>query len=207
MTPNKYLGFSKNKFLKKLLGFPAVGLLVHWALQGLLYMDWIERFFKLCLDAILTLAFAFLFGMLVPCPYNWFMAFLVAHSLNFLFNSHMWTLLKHYGLISTPQERFSQYAERFSQRVASQIYIEYAAVYGSWARGEWASDSDLDVRVVHDGFVTGLKACVFVFLERARALFHHFPLDIYVMDGYNRLAELRSDEEPVVIVDRRIKEK
>jgi predicted nucleotidyltransferase len=203
MSRNKYPDFTDNDFVKKLLRFPVFGVLVHWTLQGLLYMDWTERSFKLGLDAILTTIFAYLVGLKITFPYNWFLAFLIAHTLNFFLNAHFWTLLKHYGLISNSQEKFLEYSEKLCRRIASQKYITYAAVYGSWVRGEWSPASDLDVRVVHNGIFSGLLACVFLFSERTRALFNHFPLDIYVLDNFIRLADMRSDEKPEVIVDRR----
>jgi predicted nucleotidyltransferase len=206
MPVNKYPDLSNNKILKKLLEYPLFGILVYWALQGLLYMDWTERLFKLCLDAILTIVFAISIGDKVIFPWNWTLAVVIAHTLNFIFNAHLWAFLKHYGLMSNPREKYYKYSEKLFKRISSQRFIIYAAVYGSWARGDWSPSSDLDVRIVHAGLVSGLEACVFVLIERTKALFNHFPLDIYILDGFSRVARMQRTESSETILDRRIAE-
>jgi len=171
--------------------------------QGLLYADPTERWFKLALDAVLTLAFWLIFAPWLSGPTAWIAAFLCAHTINFLFNAQLWVLLKHYGLVRNSYQDFEEYIRDFGTRVNAEKSMQYVAVYGSYVRGEWKPSSDLDVRLVRRaGFVNGLRACWFLLRERTRAFWMRFPLDIYVADGFASLERLRLDEAPLVICER-----
>jgi predicted nucleotidyltransferase len=203
MPSNKYLNFSKSPFLKKLIAYPAIGLFVHWVFQSLLYMDRTEMFFKLSLDGLFFLVFFFPVSYVLPVPYSWIISFLLAHTVNFIFNSHIWVLLKHYKLVYNSETRFLKYAERLYIRLSSQSCIVYAAIFGSSVREEWSPYSDLDIRVVRGkGVLTGIRACSYILSERTRAFINKFPLDIYLLDSFSPLARMRVDEKPKVIVNR-----
>jgi hypothetical protein len=198
---NKYITFSKIPFLQMLLRYPWFGLIVHWTFQGITYMDPLERWFKIGFDAIFTLVFAELsFNSQLPPAVVWFLAWLMAHTSNFFLNSQIWVVLKHYGFVNTSREKFGQYASELSERIKHRSCIEYAALYGSIACNQWKPSSDLDVRLVHKrGFINGFSGCLFVFTERLRALFYHFPLDIYLLDGYQSLTLKKVKEQPIII--------
>src|SRR5262245_33140443 len=104
-------GYAKfeSRALRRLLRNPLAAVAMHWAFQSLFYMDATERCFKLLLDVALAAAGAALLHTWCSWPIAWALALLAAHTLNFLFNGHLWGALKHYGLVSVSYETFSSY--------------------------------------------------------------------------------------------------
>lgn len=204
MKTNKerYYSVSQLATLRPFLSNPIIALGVHWIFQGMLHMDPTELLFKTCLEAILIVIFLPLLALIGQLPWAWAttVAFVLAHTLNFLFNGQMWVVLKHFGWVRRSRSEFDAYLCQLSDRIWAEPSIEYAEAYGSLVRGEWSSTSDLDVRLVRkSGVINGLRACSFSFRERTRALLRKFPLDIAVFDGPQRLTEMRSDEVPQVM--------
>ena len=186
--------------LRWLLRSPVAGVAAHWLFQGLFYMDTTERWFKLALDFLLTALAAIPLGIWFRSHMAWPAAFLLAHTLNFLFNGQIWGVLKHYGIGRLSHAEFESYLCQLSQRTGNEPSILWAGVYGGLARGNWSPTSDLDARLVRrPGMINALRACLFVLAERSRALIRKFPLDIYVLDGPGKLSAMRDDEWPKTI--------
>ena len=207
MAPDKASGYSKveAKLIRRLLGRPPVALGSHWLIQSLLYMDRTERSFKVLLDIGLTIAGRFILGVQLSRKLSWTLAFMIAHTMNFLFNGHVWGVLKHYGRVSQTWDAFTTYVDSMVARVRSEPSLEYAAVYGSLGRDEWQPSSDLDMRLVRKtGWYNAARACLFALAERTRALFLVFPLDLYVLDSFASLDRMRMDETPVILLDVRV---
>jgi hypothetical protein len=184
--------------MRRLLRNPLAAVAMHWTFQSLFYMDRTERRFKLLLDALLAAIGIALLSTRCSWPLALALAFLGAHTLNFLFNGHLWGVLKHYGLISLSYEAFSSYAQGFGARAEREPSIRRVAIYGSLARHRWSPSSDLDVRLVRQpGLINGARACWFVLRERSRALIARFPLDAYVLDDDRSLQKLSAEEEPI----------
>jgi predicted nucleotidyltransferase len=197
---NKYAQHAKSRPLKWFLSMPVGGILVHWTFQGMLYMDATERIFKILIDLVLTSFFYLLLRIVLPELISLVVALTLAHTLNFLFNAHYWALMKHYGRIRLSFEKYEQYQNNLAQRAQLEPSIIYAAVYGSRSRDEWKETSDLDVRFVRQhGLYYGIRSCLFVMIERTRAMFSRFPLDIFVLDGFESLRKIRVDEEPLTL--------
>ncbi len=192
----------RQPLLRRLMGCPLPALISHWTFQSLLYMDNTERLFKLGLDAVLTAGIAYLLKTWMPWRVALPAAFIMAHTLNFLFNGHLWGILKHYGMVQTTREAFERYVHGLSRRARREQSIQHLYVYGSLARQEWSPSSDLDARLVlRPGLANGLRACWFVLCERSRALIARFPLDLYVIDRSDALHKLRSDEQAFDLIE------
>ncbi|MDQ4077548.1 MAG: hypothetical protein M3220_15045 [Chloroflexota bacterium] len=199
--------YGKVKFetLQRLLRHPLAALASHWVFQGLLYMDTTERRFKIALDALLTLVGVKLMENRLPQALSVPVAFLSAHTLNFLLNGQLWGVLKHYGFVNQSYDTFDRYAQELEAGLKREPSMAYAAMYGSLSRTGWTPASDLDLRLVRrPGYRNAFRACFFVLRERARALFRRFPLDIYVFDNFSALKRMRNDEPPIVWLDRRV---
>jgi hypothetical protein len=199
-----YYNVSPSALLRPLLGNPVGALLVHWVFQGLPYMDTTERLFKVLLEVPVIAALTPLLRLagMTKWARALLVAFLIAHTLNFVFNGQIWVVLKHFGLVRHDRAIFEQYLSNLSDRIKDEPSITYAAVYGSITRAEWKPTSDLDVRLVRKtGAINGFKACWFVLLERFRAFRARFPLDAFVLDSRDKLAGLRADEPPHILVD------
>lgn len=170
----------------------------HWIFQSMLYMDRSERRFKLALDAALTLlcAGAFVGLWAWPWPLAIGVGFVLAHTFNFIFNAQICALGANYGLVHLKAGELQDYAQSLGRRAEQNPAIAYAAVCGSLAHKSGRSDSDLDVRLLRrPGLLNGVRAGWFVLLERSRALFTWFPLDIYLFDSETSLrAKLKAHE-------------
>ena len=183
--------------LRWLFRCPLIALASHWTFQGLLAMDPTERRFKLGLDLALAVALRPLLGRL---PVAWLAALLLTHTLNWLFNGHLWAVLKTYRLVTLPPARRQRYLAGLARRVQAEPSLCLAAVYGSHARGELGACSDVDLRLVrHAGRRHGWRACCFLLRERTRALLARIPLDAYLLDSEAALGRLRPDERPVLL--------
>jgi predicted nucleotidyltransferase len=175
---------------------------LHWAFQNMLNMDLTELFFKISFDVILTLIFSVIFSTWLSLASATGVGFLIAHTLNFLFNGQIFVVLKHFGDVHHELVEFEQYVEEIKNRLHREPSIRWAAIYGSMTRGELKTTSDLDIRLIrYPGFVNGFRACWFILLERTRAHLRQFPIDYLVLDSPRLLKRLRADELPFVIHD------
>lgn len=202
MKMNERHGYAKleHKTLRSLFNHPIIVLLSHWIFQGMPYMDSSERWFKIGLDLVSTILIGLFLAIYLPWLTAFLIAFLLSHTLNFLFNGHLWAALRFFGVAFYNFEEFKNYLGKLSNRIESEYCFFYAAAYGSIVRKEWDRYSDLDIRLVRNrGFINCLRACTFVLKERTRALLTAFPLDIYVFDDFNSLSRLRDDEIPKII--------
>lgn len=166
----------------------------------MLYMDRTERLFKLgttCFSGLLIHRSL----SRIEQPYTRAMAAAVcSHCLNFLVNGQLWVLMKNFDLVSTSTEEFRDWNRLIARKAETSSSIAAAATYGSLARHELSTTSDLDVRIVRrPGVLNGLRACSLVAALRFRALIRRFPLDIYVVDSTDSLERLRDDEPPILL--------
>ena len=137
-------------------------------------------------------------GLWLPWYAAWPLALLLAHTLNFLFNGHVWGVLKHYGMVKLTREQFKSYVQQLDVRARREGSIRYVAVVGSLSEQQWKPSSDLDARAVRrPGFTNGLRACWFALCERSRALCTKFPLDLYIADSEASLEKLGSKDDTV----------
>lgn len=187
--------------LTPIFRFKVVIILTNWLFQGILYADKTEKIFRACLDMIFTfIIFKVTLGLGIHT--NLLMAFLISHTFNWIFNGQLFALAKNFGIVHNDPEKIIDYAYGIKERASGEKSINSVIVYGSLVRSEIKSTSDLDLRIIRKkGLLNGLRASVFGFKERSRALFHQFPLDMYVVDSPKHLLKMRSDEEPLVLYD------
>ena len=202
-SKNKYSPFKSFPIIDNLMGSPISGVFVHWLLQSVLYVDRTELIFKFCLEFLLILIVYSQLQIKLSTFPALILAVFISHTLNFLFNAQLFVVLKHYGLVHHTEKEFSNYIDELKIRISKEYSIRYAAIYGSYVRGKWKPSSDLDVRLVRvDGWIAGLRVCIFLVRERTLALFSGFPLDIYVLDNFSRLNLLNRIEDPLILLQR-----
>jgi hypothetical protein len=188
-SPASGYGKLKSNVWHWLLKNPLVAVASHWTFQSLLYMDTTERWFKIGLDVTLTIVMGACLSLWLAWPRAGLIAFLLAHTLNFLFNGHLWGALKHYGLVTRTPEVFERDLDAILKRAQNEPAIRRILVGGSVARGQRKPASDVDVRFIRrPGGWNGLRACWFTLRERTRALFSGLALDAYVLDSEAALA-------------------
>jgi hypothetical protein len=196
-------GYAKcaGRVARRCLRSPTVALMAHWTCQGLFYMDRTERWFKIVSEVVVAVVVGYALCVWLPWPIAACSGLLVAHTLNFLLNGQLWGVLKHYGHGGRPYQAFSRHMEGFLRRAAKEPSIARVVVCGSVAQGNWTPQSDLDARLMREsGLVNGLRACGFLLLERTRALYARFPLDVYVLDSETSLAKLSAGEHAAASV-------
>ncbi|HLA98987.1 MAG TPA: hypothetical protein VJL34_11080 [Anaerolineales bacterium] len=182
LRTSKYGKFSYGP-LRFLLRSPLAAVLSHWTFQSLFYMGLAERVFKLGLDIIVTGLVSSLLNAWLTWHVALILGFLAAHTLNFLFNGHLWGVLKNYGYVHTAYNNYNRYMEKLAGRANRVAAIERLVVVGSLAKHEWTPQSDLDARILYKpGALNSLRVCLFLVGERTHALLSRFPLDIYAMD-------------------------
>lgn len=181
-----------------------IALLIHWTFQGLLYMDRTERAFKLGTEAALAIVLGALIQRFVGLYWAVGLAVVVAHTINFAFNSHPYVVLKNFGQTRYDESAVLRYALVIQQRIKRERSVLCAGIWGGFAREQqaYANTPDLDMRIVRrPGFVNGVRACWFALRERTQANLNGFPLDLYVLDDVRQLSKLRRDEVPFVVHD------
>lgn len=191
--------------LTPMFRFKVVIILTNWLFQGLLYADKTERFFKMCLDLGATATIFIMLPSFNIIP-RFLIAFFVSHTLNWTFNGQIFALAKNFDIVNNNPQKIIDYANEIKERASREKSIDCVLVYGSLVRGEIKSTSDLDMRVIRrPGFTNGIRACIFGLMERRRALFNKFPLDFYVIDGTEHLIKMRSDEKPLILLNKSVK--
>lgn len=185
--------YTKILDLRYLPRFLKIGIIIgiNWAFQSILYMDKTERNFKIVLDLIFFSGFFMIIKNYFPFPETILFSFITGHSCNWLFNGHLFGLLKTFEYGSIDPENFLAYVQDFKVRCSRQNSISEIWGFGSLARDELTNHSDFDVRIIRKkGMMNGIKSCFFVLFERTRALLSGFPLDIYLLDDSKKIGKM-----------------
>jgi hypothetical protein len=165
-------------------------------------MNGYERFVKLSLDAVF-ITIALIAYSQPPTPLLFATLFLIAHTLNWVFNGHIFVLMRYVRPFPKTPEHFDDFVARLERWGQRSSCVQGIAIYGSYCRGCLHANSDLDVRILVDrGFLQGLCGALFCVVARWHAFFLAFPLDIYCSVGGDGLEKLRDDEIPAVILDK-----
>lgn len=151
----------------------------HWLFQGIRGADRTKRIYKLLFSLLFTAIF-FLFLILVFNLPGWqamLLAFLAAHSLNWLVNCNIMGNLKHRTKIGkTEKSQIFNYLDELSDRFSTAPSILCAAAFGSLSRGELHATSDVDVSFIRrKGMTHGLAALRFLYREIRSANKRGFP--------------------------------
>lgn len=171
-----------------------------WLFQGILFMDATERIFKISIDLLIFVPI-----YLILSHYNIVLgvvfALLLAHTLNWIFNGQIFVLLKNLNLTRTEKNSFTNYIIYIKKLAQDETSIVAVGVSGSITSEELKETSDLDVRIIRrKGILNGFRSCFFVLIQRSKAFFKRFPLDIYVFDSYKKLYDV--DKNPVILLDK-----
>jgi L-malate glycosyltransferase len=191
----------QSKRLPRLFKF-VVLVAVNWFFHGFLYMDATEKAFYVLLDGLMffpvLVSFRLLNFTIIASAVT---ALIIAHTIHWLIDGHLYVLLKNFGICRTRLNKFAEYVEGLRQRASAEKSILLVAAFGSLSRDQFLETSDLDIRIVRKmGILNGFRACCFAFMERTRALATKIPLDVYTLDGYGSLSKLSPDEPPIILV-------
>ena len=183
-----------------------------WIHQGFTYLDRTEMFYRVIWELIPLGLFYSLFYLVFGWGWLWslFFAFIIGHTLNFLFNYNFWTGVDFtFPSFRNPgNEKSLEYLRQMQSRMNCYDCISGCMLYGSLSRAVWGVKSDLDVRIFRKpGLWNGFKAYWVTFTERLIAVRQVNPMDMYLADDVDFLKKLRSDEQPIFLkaTDQRLK--
>lgn len=189
-------GWLHNKQLSRLIQSEIGTVASYWLFQGMLYMDVRETTLKVILDLMITV-------LLYSIGINIVICIIFAHTFNMLFNGHFYAMGSHMDRHRIAALNFINYVELLQKRLSKLSFLSGAAAYGSLSRNLFKPTSDIDIRIIPaKGFMNWVCAVTWIFMERARAFWNSFPLDMYAFDVAVIDKKMRSDEPPIIFTDR-----
>jgi predicted nucleotidyltransferase len=176
-------------------------LLSNWILQGMLYMNPVEVAYKIVLDLLLAVPI-WLVAFETAALWNILLAFLVAHTINWLINCQPVALIRHLDWGKNNPHAFITHIEGLRERLCRKSFVRACAAYGSLSTGNYTPTSDIDIRIImQPGTMSQIRAAHFCFLERVRAFIKRFPLDLYAFTMDEVLVKMNPKEPPIIFHD------
>jgi predicted nucleotidyltransferase len=173
--------------------WPPIVLSRYWFLQGTLYMNWAERCHRWLLELVFFSFTYLIVSSSAGYPVGIICSFLIAHTISALLNGHLFALLSHdlfWFSLYKDKSKFISYIDGIRSRMQQKNprFICGTVFFGSLVRGIFRDSSDLDIRIIaENGFWNAFRAANLVFLERVRAFFTGFPIDIYMIRNKDEL--------------------
>jgi predicted nucleotidyltransferase len=195
----------KNRFVIRLYETKVGILFSNWLTQNMLYAEWVEVLFRICLEFTIFCVISALFWIINDqlSIYNIIIIVLLTHTTTFLVNGQFFVLLRFFKDVYNDPVTLIEYPEGICKRLRDKKSILAAVLFGSISRKNFSSSSDLDVRIIaQHGIIDNFIACFWVFLERFIALLRRHPLDIYVITENSGLEKIRTDEMPIILFDK-----
>ena len=177
-------------------GFLRYGFMIFvsaWILQGMRIMNNKERAIKIVFDVILMAIF-------IVCGLHWVAAFVIAHTMNFIFNGQFHAMFTHMGATGCSAQDFLQRTIWIRRKISSKSFINAAIAYGSLSRGCYKKTSDIDLRLIPaSGTWNGWTCAMYALWLRTMAFYVRYPLDMYVYSPEVVVKKMRTDELPIMI--------
>lgn len=175
----------------------------NWIHQGFFYLDKTERLYRIIWEMIPMAATLFLLSFSnIPLGGGIIISFLIAHTLNWMFNDNLWTCIQFTlpNLLNPGNDKTKDYLMKMQNRMKKRSSVGGCMIYGSMSRGVWKEKSDLDVRILRKpGIINGFLGYLACWAERLIAVFSKQPLDIYMADTPEFLKKMRADEYPIFL--------
>ena len=159
--------------------------------QGLRYMSFGEKIYKLIITLIFSLIFFQFFNVV-------YISLILGHLFNYIFNGQFYVVFRYLS-----SKRTMRYEDLFEFIKLINKFIKIfnpkdILIIGSFSKGKMGKSSDLDIRLYHDGsFIDSLKAYFMATLLRASGLYMKFPIDIFCFSDLHFLEKISKDEIPV----------
>ncbi len=186
-----------NDYIPKFLGILII-IGINWTFQSLLYMDKTEKLFKIVFELIIFVLLFIILQYILSIATAGVLSIIIAHTINWIINGHIFALFKTFGVIKTKNYKFNKYLNELKEKSSKESSIFLVATFGSIARKELKETSDLDIRIIRKkGIINGLRSCIFTMKERSIAFFRRLPLDIYVGDDLKFLQKV--NEKAIII--------
>lgn len=176
--------------------------LINWIMQCMLGMAAVEIIIKFIIEVILV--FIILLFMPSITINGLIAAILIAHTLNWVFNSHVVCTGRWIGLTRTRRGDFFKYVRNMKKRLQKSRFIDSVIIFGGVSRGEsFKPTSDLDVRIISKkDILSQVISCLYTIRERIISTLIWFPLDLYLYTYHEQLKKHREDEDHIIVVDK-----
>lgn len=189
-----------NKYINWIL------IISNWLFQGILHADRTEKFYKLMFTIVFWVFFLFLFNVYsdMSTLFVVLIAFIVAHTLNWLINGNFYALIIHRLMLSKLSKTvLFSYIDGLEKKMPDHHWVLYTASFGSICRGQLKDSSDIDISIVRKpGFKNGVLSIWFSLKEKKIADMMGVPLEIYVSDSpQDSIRRFGAEKNPVVIYD------
>ena len=177
------------------MSYGYVTFITSFMLQGMLYANWRDNVIKILIDVVITLA---LWGVGLP----WWVALLIAHSINYCINGQAICVFYHIRAGNLTAQQFYDGTVAMKERLDKCKYMDAAISYGSLSTGKWHPSSDIDIRFIPKKGEWNYWMCMLWSVgERTRAFFNGYPLDMYVFTMKHSYDVMSKNEVPIVFKD------
>jgi len=208
MKPTKLKNFGwspRSKLLAYLMQTGVVILAINWVFQGVRGMQFKELSFRWALESIVFLIlFLILIQSEVSVIWSCLGALVLAHSLNWLFNTHLWVCVRYMKVYRRNPDALSNFLSDVSKQINKKSWLKEAVCIGSIGdKGDVSSwRSDIDLRLFFGaGPLDYFRLNFYLIYLRTRALIEIIPLDLYAYDNIEILERFKSDEGILLIKD------
>lgn len=185
----------KNTWFDEWMSYGYITFLTSFILQGMLYANWRDNVIKIAMDVIIMVALIF-------CGLTWWVAFLIAHTVNYCINGQAICVFYHIRAGNLTAQQFYDGTVKMKERLDKCKYLDAAISYGSLSTGKWHPSSDIDIRFIPKrGELNYWLAMFWSVGERTRAFFNGYPLDMYVFTMKHSYDVMSKNEVPIVFKD------
>lgn len=194
--------------LRALMQSPIGILGINWVFQGMRGMQRKELAFRILLEA--TIALLTFISLPAGCGTlpRLLLALFIAHSFNWLFNTHLWVCVRYFPIYHRNPEALTTFLEKTEAHLQSTPWIDEAVCIGSVGDSGVirSTRSDIDLRLVFGtGLINWLRVNALLLRLRTAALLQVIPLDLYAYDNVQALDRFRQDEGLRIVLDRQSK--
>jgi hypothetical protein len=175
--------------------------LINWLFQGMRGMGRVDLIGKVVLEIVFFgIAFFFVNGSL---GFRAFVAFLIAHTLNWFLNTHFWVTGRFLGITRTRLRRFAPYIKQLMLRLHRCSALDGVIIIGGVSREEGIkTTSDVDIFFIRKkGLINAIVAAAVTIKERSHAFVSKFPLHLEFYDDISMMDRHRKDEVPYILKD------
>lgn len=184
------LKYKKDDWLHRLLSLKIAVFLTSLIFQGMRYMTWGERTYKITVTFIFALVFlAFGFSL--------FVALFFGHVLNYLLNGQFYVTYRYLWSKGIMDRNNLDYFLRLITTISKRWGLRDVLIIGSFCRGSMSVRSDLDIRLFHEsGVLPSIRAYWCASYLRFIAITRSFPIDVYCFSNVNFLDKIDPKEVP-----------
>lgn len=184
------LKFSDKSIVARVLNIRALVLLSNIVFQGIRYMSFGERIYKIVLSLLLSVPCYLLIG-------DFLVAIACGHSINYIFNGQFFVAFRYLSSKQVMSKidliRFIKLIEGLARKFA----VLDVLFIGSFCRGRMSSTSDLDIRIYHKSdLISCVKTYLMASLLRFYGLLYKFPIDVFCFSDMGFLNKISEDETP-----------